>query len=229
MRTLLNDIFHLVFPELCVECNDILTENEEQICLSCLCKLPRILFLCEDTNPVAQLFAGRIPFVHATAFFRYLKKSEIPHLTYLFKYCGNKQLAYQLGRQAALALQIEHNTCLQVDMLIPVPLHPKKEKKRGYNQSERICRGLSSVWNIPVRTDILQRKKHTLTQTDKTLYGRWQNMQEVFCLTNPEALEGQHVLLVDDVITSGSTLISCAKTLRGVADVRISIFGLSLA
>jgi ComF family protein len=202
-----------------------LGENEEQICLQCLCKLPRTLFHRQDDNPLVWFFAGKIPILHATAFLYYRKKNAVSHLTHTFKYRGNKQLAFQLGRLAAL----EYTPCRQIDLLIPVPLHPKKEKKRGYNQSEWICMGLASVWNIPVRTDVLRRKTPTSTQTGKLLHDRWRNMQNAFFTENAEVLQGQHVLLVDDVVTSGSTLVACAEALVQIPGVRVSIFALSIA
>jgi ComF family protein len=207
----------------------MLTEGEEQICLSCLERLPRTLFYHRKDNPVSQHFSAILPIVHATAFFHYQKGNEMTLLSYSFKYGKNKRLAYLLGRQAALELELQHTAYESVDMLIPVPLHPKREKKRGYNQSEWICMGLSSVWNIPIQTDILLRCVQTQTQTNKTVYKRWSNTQNAFDLKNEEMLQGRHVLLVDDVITTGSTLVACTKTLLRVPDVRVSLFGLSIA
>jgi ComF family protein len=229
MWKILNDLLLLVFPRLCLSCKEALTGNEEHLCLQCLCSLPRTSFCHQKDNPVVEGFAGNLSIVHATAFFHYQKGGVMSHLTYSFKYRENKELAFLLARQAAMEFQPQHTAYGHVDMLIPVPLHPKKERKRGYNQSEWICRGLASVWNIPLRTDILQRNIQTPTQTDKIPYSRWKNVENAFSVKNTEAIQGLHVLLVDDVITSGATLASCAATLLRVADVRVSIFGLSVA
>jgi ComF family protein len=207
-------------------CKEQLIGGEEQICLHCLCDLHRTPFLLQNENPVIELFAGIDWIEHATAFFFFEKGTKVQKLIHSFKYGGNKKLAGQLGRQAALALQSTVYPC--VDVLIPVPLHPKKERERGYNQSEWICRGLASVWNTPIRTDILQRRTYTESQTSKSMDERRLNMQNTILLKDMETLQGCHVLLVDDVITSGSTLTACADELLRIPDIRVSIFGLSV-
>jgi ComF family protein len=229
MRTAGNNLFHLFFPRLCASCKAILTEREEEICLHCLCNLPRNRFYLREDNPILRLFAAKVDIVHATAFLQYGKGNKTRRLVHSFKYGGNQRLAFLLGRHAALELPFRHTGYRDAEILIPVPLHAEKERKRGYNQSEQICDGLASAWNIPVRTDVLKRSMLTYTQTGKKLYERWRNMQEVFLPMEPDALKGRHVLLVDDVITSGSTLTSCAEALLQTRDVRLSIFSLSAA
>jgi ComF family protein len=228
MRTVWNDLLHLFFPRLCLLCKSPLIEAEEQICLECFCDLPYVSFHPQAGNPVSMLFAGKIPFVSATAFLQYGKGGKVQRLAHAFKYHGNKKLACQLGRQAGIFLQSEI-TRPPVDYLIPVPLHPKRERKRGYNQSEWICRGLASVLPVPIHSTAIQRRVQTRTQTRKTLHERWLNMQNVFVLNEAEALRGRHVLLVDDVCTSGSTLLACAETLLAVPGIRISILALACA
>ncbi|MDR1557154.1 MAG: ComF family protein [Tannerellaceae bacterium] len=228
MRMIWDDLLNLFFPRLCVLCREPLTAGEEQICLQCLCDLPYTRFFYREENPVGSLFAGKAPVANATAFLHYEKGGKVQHLIHAFKYRGNRELACQLGRQAARALE-SHTAYQSVDFLIPVPLHPKRRKKRGYNQSEYLCRGIASVLHIPIHTTALQRRIKTGTQTRKSLYERWLNMQDVFVLEEAETLRGCHILLVDDVVTSGSTLSSCVETLGAVPGIRISILALAMA
>ena len=228
MRTIWNDLLKLFFPRLCVLCKEPLMEREEQICLQCLCNLPYTNFFYQAENPVSKLFANKVPLENATALFHYEKGGKVQRLVYSFKYYRNKELAYQLGRQLARALEA-HRARQSVDFLIPVPLHPKKRRKRGYNQSEHLCRGLASVLRIPIHPATLRRQTKTETQTGKPVHGRWRNMQEVFTVKDTETLRGRHVLLVDDVVTSGSTLLSCVKALLLIPGVRISILTLAVS
>jgi ComF family protein len=228
MRAIGSDLLNLFFPRLCPLCKEPLTEDEEQICLKCLCDLPYTSFHHQADNPVAMLFAGKIPFMDATAFLHYEKGSKVQRLVHTFKYYGNKKLAYQLGRQASITLQSQA-AYSSIDFLIPVPLHPKKERERGYNQSEWICRGVASVLPVPIHLTAVQRRSQTQTQTNRALYERWLNVQNVFVLNDTKNLEGRRVLLVDDVVTSGSTLLACAEALLAVPGIRISILALAYA
>jgi ComF family protein len=228
MRTdIWNDLLNLFYPRLCVSCGELLTESEKHICLHCLCDLTYTSFFYQAGNPVLNRFVTRAPLVNATAFLRYKKDTKVQRLVYAFKYYGNRELAYQLGRQAGRALE-SHTACGSIDFLIPVPLHPKRMRKRGYNQSEYLCRGLSSILHIPLHSTALRRKVNTRTQTRlKSWSERRKNMREVFALNEAESLQGCHVLLVDDVVTSGSTLSSCIEALQLVPGIRISVLALA--
>jgi ComF family protein len=226
MRTIWNNLLHLFFPRLCALCKEPLIEGEEQICLKCLCDLPHTDYLYEDDNPVFRLFIGKAYIEKATAFLRYEKGGGVQQLILAFKYYGNRDLAYRMGRKFALALQ-SHAGYTHADFLIPVPLHPRKKRQRGYNQSEWICRGMASVWHIPVNTSVLKRKTFTLTQTYKTFFNRWRNVRETFVLSDPTILQGKHLILVDDVITSGSTIAECAARLLTIPRVRVSVLALA--
>jgi ComF family protein len=226
MRLLINFI-HLFFPRLCVLCRTPLIQEEKQICLDCLCDLPLTNFPAGEDNPVFHLFIGKADIVNATAWLHYEKGAKVQQLIHSFKYYNNKNLAYQLGRQMGLSLQPYINQ--EIDLMIPVPLYKKRQRKRGYNQSEWICRGLASVVPIPVCTNSLQRRMASDTQTNKSLYARWTNVQQLFALSEKHELTGKHILLVDDVITSGSTLCMCAETLLTVPDVKVSILALAVA
>jgi ComF family protein len=226
MRLLINFI-HLFFPRLCVLCKTPLIQEERQICLGCLCDLPLTDFPAGEDNPVSCLFTGKVDIVSATAWLHYEKGAKVQRLIHSFKYYNNKSLAYQLGRQMGLSLQSYISQ--EIDLLIPVPLHRKRQRKRGYNQSEWICRGLASVVPIPVCTNSLQRRMASGTQTNKSLYDRWMNVQQLFALNDEHGLEGKHILLVDDVVTSGSTLCMCAETLLTAPGVKVSVLALAVA
>jgi ComF family protein len=229
MGTIWNDFIHLFFPRVCVLCRDLLRENEAEICLSCLHELPYTGYYLEADNPVINLFAATGGVAHASAFLRYERDGKTQQLIYALKYKENKSLAYHLGRLAALAMPLSLSPYPPIDALIPVPLHPKKQRERGYNQAEHICMGLASVWGLPLRTDILQRCVHTPSQTSKSPQERKLNMQGAFRLTDVAALSGLHVLLVDDVITSGATLSSCIETLQLTPGIQVSALALSIA
>jgi ComF family protein len=171
---------------------------------------------------------GKALIEQATAYLYYVKKGMTQQLVFSLKYYGNKELACLLGRRMALYFR---DTPLRsaADVLIPVPLHRKRERKRGYNQSEKLCQGIASVWNLPIDTTSLYRAIKTDTQTKRGFYDRWLNMQNVFAVRDIEALQGKHVILVDDVITSGSTICFCAEALLStVPGIRVSVMGLAV-
>lgn len=227
LKTILNDFLHLFFPNVCLLCKTPLIDGEEQLCLHCLCDLPRTQYHLRQNNPVEQLFAGKVNITAATAFLHYEKDSHVQKLIYALKYYDNKELGYLLGRIAALELKETHSPLCCADLLIPIPLHPRKIKKRGYNQSEWIARGVSSILHIPVDTSHLSRIKKTDTQTHKSIYERWGNVQDVFSITNPQTLEGRHILLIDDVITTGSTLEACVLLLENIPQTQVLVLVLA--
>jgi len=201
-----------------------LITDEEQICLKCLCDLPYTNYHKNEHNPVEQLFTGKVHIEKATALFHFEKEGKVQQLIHSFKYHGNKELAIQLGKHMGTLLRNNN-----IDLLIPVPLHPRRKKKRGYNQSEMLCKGVASVWNTPINTTLLQRISNTSTQTEKSLFDRWTNTRDIFTLHDPDLFHYKHILLVDDVITSGSTLLSCAELLLTIPGSKVSLLALSVA
>ena len=228
MKTLLNDLLNLFFPRLCLLCQTPLIKGEEHICLHCSNNLPYTHFTDLETNAACQLFEGKVPFVAATALLRFEHGGYGQKLIHSLKYHGNKELGYQLGRMAAIAYQ-KAGLFDTVDVLLPVPLHPERLKQRGYNQSEWIARGIQSVTGIPVDTTSVSRIKKTESQTRKQVYERQKNVENIFRLNDSEALKNRHALLVDDVITTGSTFLACAAAIQAVPDIRISFLGITIA
>jgi ComF family protein len=213
--------FHLLFPHICAGCGSDLLSEDSQLCTHCLSALPETNFSAAPNNPVEKKFWGRLPVEAATAIYAFTKESLVQHLMHAVKYNGNKELGLQLGR--LMAESLVQSGRFQVDALVPVPLFPEKERKRGYNQSAVLCDGMKEILQIPVLNNIVIRPKHTETQTKKGRIERWKNIEGKFELRNPAAIANQHVLLVDDVITTGATLESCGAELLKAENVQLSI------
>ncbi len=228
MKKFLNSILHLIFPSNCLGCGNSLYQGEKVICTKCEMHLPRTRFHDDKKNKVAQIFWGRVPIKHATSFVFFRKKSIIQHLIHQLKYKNEKEIGIYLGELFAAEL-LDNNIFQEIDTLIPVPLHIKKQQKRGYNQSQLICEGMSNVLDIPVDTQSLKRIVNNDTQTKKSRFKRWKNVSSVFALTNNHQLEAKNVLLVDDVITTGATIEKCANILIHQAHANVSIASLAIA
>ena len=223
-----DDVLGLFYPQLCITCGERLISQEKYLCMKCWLDLPISRFENENENKVAQLFWGRVQVEHATSYFNYRKGSRYQKLIHFIKYKGLKELGLETGRRFGDILA-EAENFNQVDTIVPVPLHPKKQKKRGFNQSEWIARGISESLNKPMLENNLYRKIFTSTQTRKNRFERWQNVDGIFGVKNPEEFENQHVLIVDDVVTTGSTLEACAYELLKVSGVKVSIATLAFA
>lgn len=218
----------LLFPRLCVVCGDKLIEQEQWICLHCLHHIPRTNYHLERNNRVAQLFYGRVEIEFATSFFYFSKGSNYQTLLHNLKYKGMKELGAEIGKHFGIDLQKSPDFS-SVDIICPVPLHPLKEKKRGYNQSWWIASGIAAQMCKELSDDNLKRITATETQTRKTRFERWQNVEGIFELTNPNAFSGKHILLIDDVVTTGSTLEACAQAILSKTKARVSIATLATA
>ena len=228
MTNLLNDLVKLLYPNLCMLCGRLLVRDEQFLCLHCHCNIPKTNYHYRKGNPVRDLFAGYPQVNEATAYLFFEKEGTTQKLIHSLKYNGNKALALYLGRVAALELKAE-GVFASVDTIIPVPLHPKKEKKRGYNQSEWIAKAFASVYECNMDANLLKRTTHTQSQTLKSVYDRHVNVENIFEPTDPYRLFKKHILLIDDVITTGATISSCIDALLSIPDITISIFALSTA
>ncbi len=206
-----NDFFNLIFPNLCCACNNSLLKNEDFICVNCKVSLPKTNFHLDKENVVNKVFWGRVQIEMATSFYLFSKKSRVQRLLYQLKYAGNKELGAVVGE--LLGQDLKHAKHFKgVDVVVPVPLHKNKFKKRGYNQSEWIAKGVAETMNIPLNTETLFRKKDSQTQTKKKRYKRWENVGGIFGISNND-LDGKNILLIDDVVTTGSTIEACAQIL----------------
>jgi len=222
------DFIGLLYPEFCAACNANLIDQEKVLCTKCLYELPRTNYHKLPGNALEQIFWGRVPIERVSSYFFFLKGSKYRKLIHQLKYKGRQDIGVELGRLFGSELKSEPDFLLPT-FILPIPLHPKKERKRGYNQSKAIADGLAEFLPGKVRTDLLIRKAFTETQTRKGRYERWENVEEVFGVNHAEELEGKHVLLVDDILTTGATIEGCAQILHKAADLKISVATLGYA
>lgn len=228
MKTFLTDVCDFLFPRACCICGNSLLHDEKYCCTSCLMALPRTnLHLIED-NEIEKNFWGKINIKRATSFLYYSKGGDVRQLLYELKYHGNKYIGEFLGRVMASEL-IDSGFFDGIDCIIPVPLHKKKLHKRGYNQSEWLCKGISQVTSIPIRKDIIRRVSQTETQTHKGMYERWSNVNQAFQGEDVSSLNNLHILIVDDVLTTGATIVSCCDSFKDIKSIQISVLTLAIA
>jgi ComF family protein len=218
----LQSLLHLFLPHQCAGCSSDIISNEQVLCLHCLHNLPFTNFHLHDNNPIEKIFWGRIPVTHAASLFYFNKNSSLQHIVHQLKYKGNKELGLFIGRKMGEALK---QTCRfnDIDALVPLPLYAARERKRGYNQAFILCKGMAEVLQLPILQHIVRRSSFSETQTHKNRIERWQNMKGRFELLQPEAIAGKHILLVDDVITTGATLEACGEQLLSAPGSRLSI------
>lgn len=228
LRQGINDILEMVFPSVCLACDKRLISQEKHLCFDCWHDLPVTNFHFRSDNKVAQLFWGRVEIENAASYFSIKKGSNYQHLIHFIKYKNRKDLGYETGKRFGFELiKSEDYNC--IDVVVPVPLHPTKEKQRGYNQCDYIAQGVGEAMKKRVISDNLYRKKYTATQTRKNRYERWQNVEGIFGIRRPEEFERKHILLVDDVVTTGSTLEACAIQLLKLQETKVSIATLAFA
>lgn len=228
MKSLFTDLLNLVYPNLCLICGESLVRGEEMICLTCLHNIPKTNYHLQTDNAVEKRFWGKVPIYRGTSFFFFQKGSPFQKLLHELKYRGNKEIGFVAGKYAAIDL-LEADDFRSIDVIIPVPLHPKKFQKRGYNQSEWIAKGLAKVLDKPIDTTHLIRIRENTTQTKKSVFERYTNTANIFSLTDLTVFQHKHVLLVDDVLTTGSTLEACMQVLLETDYIRISVFTLAIA
>lgn len=221
-------LLHLTFPHVCAGCGTDVLDSAQPLCLRCLDALPQTQFHQHSHNPVEKLFWGRLPLVAATAQYYFTKTSVMQRLMHQFKYKGGKELGFFLGQQIGNSFTGTHRF-ETIDAVIPLPLFAAKERARGYNQATVLCEGIADVVQKPVLTASVIRTAHTESQTKMNRVDRWQNMEGRFEISNAKSLAGKHLLLVDDVVTTGATLEACGRALLGVDGVRLSVATLCIA
>ena len=219
---------NLLYPELCASCGELLLIGEKGLCIACNVKLPRTNHHKKEGNPVERLFWGRIKVEAATAYYYYEEGSRFQNIMYELKYRGNKKIGLEMGKAFGEEL-MENKSFSRADMIVPVPLHPSRERKRGYNQSRIIADGMAISMKIPVVNNNLVRTIHTPTQTRRSRIGRWENVDQIFRVNQPGDLQNKHILLVDDLVTTGATLEACAQKIMNAGCTRISIAALAIA
>lgn len=219
---LIDDVLSLLYPQVCAACGTLLYRNEEIVCLSCRVLLPKTGFEKDENNPISRIFWGRIPFNSASACFFFSKKGKIQHLIHELKYKKNIDAGLFLGNETAKELS-QSSLYQGIDFIVPVPLHPKKIQKRGYNQSEIIGQGMTELLGCKLNSTNLNRAVASTTQTKKSRFARWENVKDIFVLNRPEEFAGKHILLIDDVITTGSTIEACGRVLLQAPGIKVSV------
>lgn len=223
---MLNDFISLLYPRICGGCGVNLWKSEIVVCTRCLSLLPRTGFHLEEDNPVSRIFWGRAAIHASAAYFYFRKGSAVQHLIHNLKYKGRQDIGSYLGFLYGKDL-LSSTLFRDADLVMPVPLHPKKLILRGYNQSEAFARGISSSMHIPILVKALVRTRSSETQTRKGRYNRWENVSGIFTVNNPSFLHDKHIILVDDVITTGATLEACAEELLAIPGIRLSLVAIA--
>jgi len=223
----LQDVLNLFFPQSCACCGKKLCKSETILCVFCEYNLPQTNAHLFHDSPLAMLFWGRIRVSNVAALYIFQKGGRVQRLIHQFKYQGKKEIGEKAGRLFGQFLA-QSETIRTADLIVPVPLHPKKKKKRGYNQSDYFAKGLSESLGIPWSDNVVQRLINSSSQTRrKSRYERWENVRDIFNVGNPELIRQKHVLLVDDVITTGSTMEACASALFSAGSAQISAVGMA--
>ncbi len=228
IQTLINDLSAVIYPKLCLSCYNRLTGHENLLCLPCLTNLPVTNFHKDTENPVSKIFWGRVPLTFASAYLYFSAKGMVQRMIHQLKYKHKKEVGFLLGKLYGVELQ-KLSILKNLDYLVPVPLHPHKIKKRGYNQSEVIAQGMSESMSVQVYTEGFIRSIHTDTQTKKSKYKRWENVDSIFKIKDKQTFENKHILLIDDVITTGATLESCAQEILKCRNARVSVATIATA
>lgn len=218
----------LVYPRLCLSCQRPLMKNEELMCMLCKYDLPETNYHLDPENPVAKHFWGRIPIAHAAALYVFTGGSRVQELMHAFKYNNRPEVGIMLGKYYGMQLK-DATPFSDTDVIVPVPLHPKKQHKRGYNQSAKFATGLAQGMHTQAANYAMTRISFTETQTRKNRQERWENVKKVFQVAQPLAIKDKNVLLVDDVVTTGSTLEACAQKIREAGARQISIATIACA
>ena len=228
LSRIFGDVLKLFYPTSCEACGDELLGNENWLCISCWIAMPKTNFHLQHPNPVEQRFFGRIPIQHASSMYYFNKDTRIQEVLHALKYKNKKEIGIELGRRFGHEL-LDCEWIREIDVVIPIPLSKQKLKSRGYNQSECIAKGLSEILQIPIDTDSVLRRKNTKSQTSMSVAQRIENVKDAFDVPISASLLGKHVLLVDDVLTTGSTLESCAREILKAPDTKISLLTLAYA
>ena len=221
-------LLQLFYPNLCIVCGENLMSAEKFICHHCIAGIPRTNFHLLRDNPVEKRFWGKTNIYRATSFFHFQKGSHYRTLLHELKYKNNPEIGDFLGALAASEM-LESDWTTTVDIVIPVPLHPSKLAKRGYNQSDYIARGVARILNAEIKTDLLIRTLENETQTRKSVFQRFENTQGIFEFKANTDLTNKHILIVDDVLTTGSTLEACIRSIPDFPGLKISVFTLAVA
>lgn len=216
----------LHFPSRCVVCGGLLTDRSQVLCSDCVLDFPRNMSTWSAYNPLEERMRDKMPFGRVASLMHYAKGSPYSRILFSFKYEGRKDVARYMGRWMALSLA-ERGFFEGADCLVPIPLHPRRQRWRGYNQSEWLARGVADVTGLPLCTTAVVRTSYAESQTKRGGVMRWADKQGVFRVARPELLQGCTVVLIDDVLTTGATMCACAAEMFRIEGVRIHVLTLA--
>lgn len=228
IKHVISDAFRLFFPHYCLGCGSDLLADTNLLCMHCISVLPHTGYETKENNPVENIFRGRVNLRAASSQFYFSKGRLVQALIHQLKYKGNITVGEWMGSMMGKAL-LESGRFSNIDYLVPLPLYADKEFKRGFNQAEVICRGMTQVMQIPLLNKQVIRQRPTETQTKKHRAERWSNVEGSFAVKNPPVLHGKNILLVDDVITTGATLEACTQCLLQVPGIQVSVATVAIA
>jgi ComF family protein len=223
----LSDFTRLFFPEICIGCAQPLNAAEDTVCIDCLIKLSRTNYHRLEANPVSNKFRGRIQIDSASAFLYYARGNSAQSFIHHLKYHNRQDIGRRLG--ALYGKDLMNDGYAAPDIIIPLPLHPSKERLRGYNQCTSIAEGLNKYLGAEIGANLVKRVSNNSTQTKKGRFERWENVEKIFVVTDPEKIKGKSILLIDDVVTTGSTLEACGHTILEANPAKLSFLTLATA
>jgi ComF family protein len=218
-----SDFLSLIFPESCISCNEVLYKREEYLCTACRFRLPKTNHHLDPGNPLLKRFWGKVPMSYAVSYLKFTKGGSVQNILYKIKYEGMKEGAKKLGLWYGQDLRM-NDFQKKVDLLVSVPLHKKKLKKRGYNQSDLFAEGLAASLCLDFYPQVLERASENTSQTLKSRFDRWLNVKDIYKVREEKRVIGKHVLIVDDVVTTGATIEACARELlnKGAREVSVA-------
>lgn len=229
IRALLTDVFNLFYPKVCITCDSVLHNHEEIICYQCEAGLPLTNHYNDAENELAKRLWGRIEVQAAMGLYDFHKGAQVQELLHQLKYRKRQDAGTYMGK--LLGEQLVREDCIvkEIDLIVPVPLHPKKEKQRGFNQCQPIADAISEVTGWPVASNALTRTVKNTSQTGMNRFERFENVKDIFAVTDAAQLQGKHVLLIDDVVTTGATSESCMRTILAVPGTKVSFVAVGYA
>jgi len=228
MKNFFNSFTQLLFPNLCICCKGYLSNQERFICDMCNYNLPIYEFNSLKDNDLRKKFWGTLPIQECLAYLSFKQNNEVQKVMHELKYNGNKEIGFAMGLTLG-RLILSFDKLDDIDFIIPIPLHKKREDQRGFNQAEVIANGVSNIIKAPVLNNVVGRVINNKSQTNRNRLDRSINTEDIFKVMNLKPLEGKHILLLDDVITTGATMISCGNSLLRVKDLKLSVAGLAVA
>jgi len=224
-----SDLFGLFYPDICLACSRKLLKGENAICFRCVGELPQTEYWLNADNKLMNRFKGRVELQSAAALFYFKQDGPVQHLLHQLKYRNRQEVGEFIGKIFGTKLKEENSVIKNIDLIVPVPLHWKKLKLRGYNQCDPFAQGLSEVMNIPWSSTAIERTHENISQTKKKRFDRYGNVAEIFSVCDEQQLKDKHVLLVDDVVTTGATAEACLQTILKTSGTKASFASIAAA